>query len=276
METLYPGAPQDLSHYTNEEIRRNFMIGGLFAEDRVKLVYCQEDRMIVGACSPRATILETGEGAPVGTPFLLSAREMGIANIGGCGSVEIDGQIFDLDNRDVLYVGRGARRIRFASQDPARPARFYLNCVPAGHDIPHRLIRREEALRACIGDEARCNVRTIATYIHPQLAPSCLLMLGITEVAARSVWNTMPPHLHERRMEAYLYFDMAPDDRVIHLLGRPDNTRHIIVAGDEVVIAPSWSVHMGVGTGPYSFIWGMTGENQAYTDVTPLTPADLA
>jgi 4-deoxy-L-threo-5-hexosulose-uronate ketol-isomerase len=182
----------------------------------------------------------------------------------------VDGQSFALANRDILYVGRGAKEVSLASDDAKQPAWFYMNSVPAGADIPHRLIRQSEAKPLELGEERRANKRTLRMYIHPEVAPSCLLLMGITDLAPGSIWNTMPPHLHERRMEAYLYFDMAAEDRVIHLMGRPDNTRHLIVANGDCVISPAWSIHMGSSTGPYAFIWGMTGENQAYGDVSPV------
>lgn len=276
MDILHCAAPQDIPHYTTADLRAHFLLSDLFPSDRVRMVYCYEDRMIVGSCAPGASPLHIGSGADIGTPFLLSAREMGVANIGGCGKVAVDGQVFEIDNREVLYIGRGAQRIEFSSDDAANPARFYLNCVQAGVSHPHRLIRRSEAKPLQLGEARRSNVRNLAMYIHPEVAPSCLLMMGITEVAPGSAWNTMPPHLHERRMEAYLYFDIAPEDRVIHLMGRPEETRHLVVANHEVVVSPSWSIHMGVGSGPYSFIWGMTGENQQYTDVAPLSMADLS
>ena len=161
------------------------------------------------------------------------------------------------------------------SDDPAKPARFYMNSVPAGADIPHRLITRPEGKALDLGDAARANKRRLVMYIHPEVAPSCLLLMGITDLAPGSVWNTMPPHLHERRMEAYCYFDLAEEDRVIPLMGRPDTTRHLIVANGNALISPAWSIHMGSGTGPYAFVWGMTGENQAYTDVDPVAVKDL-
>lgn len=275
MESLHCGAPQDIARYNTTELRAHFLLSNLFPSDQVRMVYCYEDRMIVGGCSPAATPLQIGDGSDIGTPYLLSAREMGVANIGGAGKITVDGEVFVLANREVLYIGRGAQNIEFASDDPAQPARFYLNSVQAGVSHPHRLIRRDEAKPLHLGETRRSNVRNLAMYIHPEVAPSCLLMMGITEVEPGSAWNTMPPHLHERRMEAYLYLDIAPDDRVIHLMGRPEETRHLVVANQEVVISPSWSIHMGAGSGPYAFIWGMTGENQQYTDVSPLSMADL-
>ncbi len=275
MKTLHCGAPQDIARYNTAELRAHFLLSDLFPSDRVNMVYCYEDRMIVGGCAPAATPLQIGDGSEIGTPYLLSAREMGVANIGGPGKIKVDNEVFALGNRDVLYIGRGAQTIELSSDDPAHPARFYLNSVQAGVSHPHRLIQRSEAKPLHLGEERRSNVRNLAMYIHPEVAPSCLLMMGITEVEPGSAWNTMPPHLHERRMEAYLYFDIAPEDRVIHLMGRPEETRHLVVANQEVVISPSWSIHMGAGSGPYTFIWGMTGENQQYTDVAPLSMADL-
>jgi 4-deoxy-L-threo-5-hexosulose-uronate ketol-isomerase len=219
--------------------------------------------------------LRFGAGAEVGTPHLLSAREMGVANLGGTGTVTVDGQRFTLDNRDILYIGRGAREIATASASQDAPARFYMNSVPAGADIPHRLIPRSEAKPIDIGEARRANRRRLAMYIHPEVAPSCLLLMGITDLAEGSIWNTMPPHVHERRMEAYCYFDLAPEDRVIHLMGRPEATRHLVVKDGDAVLSPAWSIHMGAGTGPYAFVWGMTGENQAYGDVTPVAVAEL-
>ncbi len=272
---LHCGAPQDIEHYTTASLRSHFLVSGLFPSDSVRLVYSHEDRMIVGGCSPVPKPLHLGSGADIGTPFLLSAREMGVANLGGRGEVTVDGQRFAMENRDVLYLGCGAQDVEFASADTANPARFYLNCVPAGVTHPHRLITRREAKLLTLGESRRCNVRRLAMYIHPEVAPSCLLMMGITDIEPGSDWNTLPPHLHERRMETYLYFDLAPEDRVIHLMGRPDETRHLVVADCEAVISPSWSIHMGVGTGPYAFVWGMTGENQEYTDVIPVAVANL-
>ncbi|MFZ2102026.1 MAG: 5-dehydro-4-deoxy-D-glucuronate isomerase, partial [Oricola sp.] len=252
-----------------------FMVEDLFAAGQRVFVYTHLDRMIVGGAIPLAEPLSFGAGADVGTELFFTAREMGIANLGGAGTVTIDGARFAAANRDIVYVGRGAREVTLESNDPANPARFYMNSVPAGRDIPHRLITRAESKPMELGEEKRSNKRTLRMYIHPEVSPSCLLLMGITDLTAGSIWNTMPPHLHERRMEAYCYFDLAGDDRVIHLMGRPDNTRHLIVADRDVVLSPAWSIHMGAGTGPYAFVWGMTGENQAYTDVDPVAVKEL-
>jgi 4-deoxy-L-threo-5-hexosulose-uronate ketol-isomerase len=275
MQVRYGASPQDIERMDTGRLRAEFLIEGIFRKGELQFVYTHIDRMIIGGCCPAKAPLTFGEGTAVGTANLLDARELGIANLGAAGTVTVDGKPFRLENRDVLYVGRGAKSISLVSDDAASPARFYMNSVPAGADIPTRLIRCSESKPLELGDPARANVRTLRMYIHPEVAPSCLLLMGITDLAPGSVWNTMPPHLHERRMEAYCYFDLAAPDRVIHLMGRPDNTRHLVVADGDIVLSPAWSIHMGAGTGPYAFVWGMTGENQAYGDVDPVHVADL-
>jgi 4-deoxy-L-threo-5-hexosulose-uronate ketol-isomerase len=275
MNVLYGAAPADIARYDTEQLRATFLVGGLFAADAVRFTYTHVDRLLIGGALPVNDEVVFGSGAEIGTTHLLHAREMGVANLGGAGTVTVDGRRFALANRDVLYVGRGAREIAMASDSATTPARFYMNSVPAGADIPHRLIRRAEAKPLDLGEARRANRRRLVMYIHPEVAPSCLLLMGITDLAEGSVWNTMPPHVHERRMEAYCYFDLASEDRVIHLMGRPGATRHLVVGNGEVVLSPAWSIHMGAGTGPYAFVWGMTGENQEYNDVAPVAVADL-
>jgi 4-deoxy-L-threo-5-hexosulose-uronate ketol-isomerase len=275
MRILYGASPADIPAMDTQRLRAEFLAEGLFKPGAIEFVYTHIDRMIVGGAVPLANALLFGDGVEVGTELFFTAREMGIANLGGSGVVTVDGKRFPTASRDVVYIGRGAREVMLESDDPETPARFYMNSVPAGADIPHRLIRRDEAKPLDLGEEKRANRRTLRMYIHPEVAPSCLLLMGITDLAPGSVWNTMPPHLHERRMEAYCYFDLAEDDRVVHLMGRPDNTRHLMVADGDVVLSPAWSIHMGAGTGPYAFVWGMTGENQAYTDVSPVAVKEL-
>lgn len=275
MRVLYGASPTDIAGMDTQRLRAEFLVEDLFQPGETRFVYTHVDRLILGGAVPTETPLSFGDGADVGTELFFTAREMGIANLGAAGSVEVDGERFAVGNRDIVYVGRGARRVTLSSDDPRKPARFYMNSVPAGADIPHRLITRDEAKPLDLGDAARSNKRRLAMYIHPEVAPSCLLLMGITDLAPGSAWNTMPPHLHERRMEAYCYFDLSDDDRVIHLMGRPDQTRHLIVADGNAVLSPAWSIHMGAGTGPYAFVWGMTGENQAYEDVSPVAVKDL-
>ena len=271
----YGAGPDQIDTMLPDDLRANFMVETLFMSGEIAFAYTHYDRMIVGGAVPTAAPLAFGDGADVGTPLFFSAREMGIANLGGAGTVTIDGTPYPLANRDVLYIGRGTNKVVLASDDAVNPARFYMNSVPAGADIATRLITRAEAKRVELGVAEKSNVRSLAMYIHPEVAPSCLLLMGITDPAPGSVWNTMPPHLHERRMEAYCYFDLGDEDRVMHFMGRPDNTRHLVCANGDVVLSPAWSIHMGAGTGPYAFVWGMTGENQAYQDVDPVAVREL-
>jgi len=275
MKILYGAAPEDIKGYGTEKLRSAFLMTDLFVPDAANFTYTHVDRLLLGGAMPVSKSVTFGSGTEIGTPYLLSAREMGIANLGGTGTVTVDGRSFTLENRDVLYLGRGAREITMASLSGKSPARFYMNSVPAGADNPHRLIKKAESKAIDLGDGRRSNKRRLAMYIHPEVTPSCLLLMGITDLAEGSVWNTMPPHLHERRMEAYCYFDMAAEDRIIHLMGRPEETRHLIVADGDAVLSPAWSIHMGAGTGPYAFVWGMTGENQEYNDVAPVALAEL-
>lgn len=275
MRILYGVSPHDIPSFDTKRLRAEFLIEKLFQPGHIEFAYTHVDRMVVGGACPADAPLSFGDGADVGTPLFFTAREMGIANLGGPGTITVDGQVFALNNRDTLYIGRGAEHVTLTSDNAASPARFYMNSVPAGRDIPHRLITQAEAKTLDLGEDARANKRRLRMYIHPEVAPSCLLLMGITDLAPGSIWNTMPPHLHERRMEAYCYFDMAEGDRVVHLMGRPDETRSLIVADHDVVLSPAWSIHMGAGTGPYAFVWGMTGENQAYTDVSPVAVSEL-
>ncbi|MCD7061378.1 5-dehydro-4-deoxy-D-glucuronate isomerase [Pelagibacterium xiamenense] len=275
MNVRYGVSPNDIKTFDTERLRAEFLVEDLFTPGAIAFTYTHIDRMVIGGAVPTGGDLVFGDGADVGTPYFFDAREMGIANLGAPGNITVDGQAFALGNRDILYIGRGAKEVRLSSEDAANPARFYMNSVPARTDIPHRLITKAEAKPLELGEEARSNKRRLAMYIHPEVAPSCLLLMGITDPAPGSIWNTMPPHLHERRMEAYCYFDLAPEDRVVHIMGRPDETRNLIAADLDVVLSPAWSIHMGAGTGPYGFVWGMTGENQAYTDVDPVPVSEL-
>ncbi len=275
LRTLYGAAPGDVAGYDTPKLRAAFLVEDLFVPDSVAMLYTHLDRLLLVGAVPVQQTLEIGSGAEIGTPYLLTAREMGIANLGGPGTVVVDGVAFALGNRDVLYVGRGAQSMALSSDSPTHPARFYMNAVPAAASYPHRLITKQQAKPLELGDTRRANKRRLAMYIHPEVAPSCLLMMGITDLAEGSVWNTMPPHLHERRMEAYCYFDLAAEDRIIHLMGQPEETRHLLAKNGDVVLSPAWSIHMGAGTGPYAFVWGMTGENQHYTDVAPVALGDL-
>lgn len=275
MRELYGASPTDVAQFSNQRLRDEFLLDTLFEAGRLNLIYTHVDRMIIGGAVPIHSALELRDGKELGTQHFCDARELGIANLGSKGVVRVDGKSFALENRDILYVGRGAKRVTLESDSADAPAWFYINSAPAGASHPHRLITKAEAKTVEMGEAERANKRRLAMYIHPEVAPSCLLLMGITDLAAGSVWNTMPPHLHERRMEAYLYFDLADQDRVFHFMGRPEQTRHLVVANGQGVLSPAWSIHMGAGTGPYAFVWGMTGENQAYTDFTPVPVGEL-
>ncbi len=274
--TRYGASPAQVGRMGTEELRSEFLIPCLFAPGEARMCYTHVDRMVLGGIVPTDAPIAIGDGAPVGAATLFQAREGGIANLGTSGgTVTVDGQAFRLAPRDVLYVGRGARDLSLASDDARNPALFYLNSVPAGADLPHRVVTREQSKAVTMGDAAKSNKRTLRMYIHPEVMPSCLLLMGITDPAPGNVWNTMPPHTHERRMEAYLYFGMAEEDRVMHFMGVPSETRHLVVADGDAVLSPAWSIHMGAGTGLYAFVWGMTGENQIYQDFSPVPVRDL-
>jgi 4-deoxy-L-threo-5-hexosulose-uronate ketol-isomerase len=274
--TRYGASPTQIDGMSTDALRAEFLIPAIFASGEMRLAYTHVDRMVIGGIVPTRAPLAIGDGAEVGTPHLFDVREGGIANLGhGGGSITIDGTTHRLAPRDVLYVGRGATEVVLASDAADEPALFYLNSVPAGADHPHRLITRADSKKVSFGTPEKSNHRELRMYIHPEVAPSCLLLMGITDPSPGSVWNTMPPHLHERRMEAYLYFDMGDEDRVFHIMGRPENTRHLVAASADVVLSPAWSIHMGAGTGPYAFVWGMTGENQVYQDVKPVPVREL-
>ncbi len=267
----YGASPGQITRMGTDELRSEFLIPGVFAPGGAQLCYTHVDRMVLGGIVPTHAPIAIGDGAEVGADTLFQAREGGIANLGTSGgTVTVDGQPFPLAPRDILYVGRGARDVALASDDPANPALFYLNSVPAGADLPHRVVTQAQSKAMTMGDEAKSNKRTLRMYIHPEVMPSCLLLMGITDPAPGSIWNTMPPHTHERRMEAYLYFAMSEEDRVMHFMGVPEETRHLVVASGDAVLSPAWSIHMGAGTGPYAFVWGMTGENQIYQDFDPV------
>jgi 4-deoxy-L-threo-5-hexosulose-uronate ketol-isomerase len=256
-------------------IRKHFLIHTLFEKDRVHMVYSHIDRIIVGGVCPADEKLELRVTRELGVDFFLQRREMGIINIGPKGTVLVDGEEYDLEKKECLYIGMGAREVAFKSTDSADPSKFYFNSTPAHAAYPHRKLSLDEAQCVHLGTPDRANVRTIYQFIHPNVLKSCQLVMGFTVLGPGSVWNTMPCHTHDRRMEVYLYFDLPDDSLVFHLLGEPKETRHIVVRNEQAVISPSWSIHSGVGTGSYSFIWGMAGENQTFTDMDEVPISEL-
>ncbi|OCH06206.1 5-dehydro-4-deoxy-D-glucuronate isomerase [Aliivibrio fischeri] len=256
-------------------LREQFLIEGMFQENQITLTYSHIDRIIVGGVVPTSESVSFEGGKEIGVDFFLQRRELGIINIGQAGRVIVDGVTYDIAAREAMYVGMGAEEISFESVDQQDPARFYLNCAPAHHAYPTRKITREEASPETLGNQENCNVRTIYKYLHPSVLPTCQLLMGMTELAPGSLWNTMPCHTHERRMEVYLYFDMKDDNIVFHYMGEPQETRHMVVRNEQAVISPSWSIHSGVGTSSYTFIWGMVGENQTFHDMDHVAMTDI-
>jgi 4-deoxy-L-threo-5-hexosulose-uronate ketol-isomerase len=275
MEVRHPVHPEHMLMFDTEELRRHFLVEGLFVPDESKLVYCFYDRLIVGGVCPVKPLTLAVDPKVIGAEFLLERRELGVINIGDSGLVVADGTTFELGRSEGLYIGLGTKDLRFESLDPAKPAKFYLNSAPAHAVLPTAKISLADAEPVVMGDSATSNKRTIRKYIHPGGVKSCQLVMGMTMLESGSVWNTMPVHTHQRRMEAYLYFDMPADAVVFHLMGEPEETRHLVVRDGEVVLSPSWSIHSGAGTANYTFIWGMAGENQDFGDMDHVAMARL-
>lgn len=267
MEVRYNADPVRYSRMTTSELRESFLIDKLFKPDIIYLLYSEIDRAIIGSAVPRKEKLKLSASKELASDYFTQRRELGVLNIGNTGQVLVDGKRFDLENRDGLYIGKGSKEIIFSSQDQSNPACFYLLSFPAHQNYPTKQARIGDAETVQLGSSEESNKRTIYKYIHPNGIQSCQLVMGFTVLEPGSVWNTMPPHTHERRMEVYLYFDIAENTRVFHLMGQMDETRHIVVANRQAVISPSWSIHSGVGTGAYTFCWGMGGENQTFEDM---------
>lgn len=275
LDVRYSHHPDDVKHYTTSDLRKHFLIEQVFVPDEVMLVYSHYDRIIAGGIMPVTKTLELESGKELASAYFLELREMGVINIGGKGYILLDDEKFDMDYQDGIYVGRGTKDIRFCSVDPLHPAKFYMNSCPAHQEYPTVHIPLSKANKVHMGDTKNLNVRTINQYVHPAVCKSCQLVMGMTILENGSVWNTMPAHTHARRMEVYLYFNVSPDDFVIHLMGEPQETRHLILRNEQAVISPSFSIHSGVGTSHYTFIWGMCGENQTFTDMDFVRNSDL-
>jgi 4-deoxy-L-threo-5-hexosulose-uronate ketol-isomerase len=272
---LYLPRPEELARMTTEEVRAAFLITDLFQPGRVTLRAVDLDRVILGGVVPTSGPLRLESTEALAAEYFTERREVGVLNVGGPGTVTVDGARLPLGKRDMAYVGRGSREVTFESDAPESPARFYLVSYPAHATHPTRRIGYDEAQAAELGSAAQANQRRLSRFIHPDGAASAQLVAGITELREGSVWNTMPAHTHQRRTEVYLYFDLPEDGVVIHLLGEPGATRHLVVREGEVALSPSWSVHAGCGTGSYSFCWSMGGENQAFSDMQGVEMRDL-
>ena len=275
MEIRYASNNKDAKNYDTQRLRDEYLIENLFMENEIKLVYSHIDRIIVGGVFPITEKIKLKGGKELGSNFFLERRELGVINIGGPGIIILDNEEFILNNKDAIYIGLGIKEVFFKSLDIKNPAKFYLNSAPAHCKYPTTLITLEKARKVKMGDISTSNKRTINQYIHPDVCKSCQLVMGMTVLEDGSVWNSMPTHTHDRRMEVYFYFDMNENTRIFHFMGEPNETRHIIMKNEEAVISPSWSIHSGAGTASYTFIWGMAGENQTFTDMDHIEMKDL-
>ena len=265
-EIRYAVHPEDFRHYDTTRLRHNFLIERIFASDEVNMVYSMYDRMIVGGAMPVNETLKLEAIDPLKARFFTDRREIGVFNVGGKGSVRVGDDVFELDFKEALYIGRGEREVFFSSMDSQQPARFYFNSATAHMTYPCRKVTRQDAIVAHMGSLDMSNERNINKMLVNQVLPTCQLQMGMTELATGSVWNTMPAHVHSRRMEAYFYFELPEDQAACHFMGEPQETRHIWLHNEQAVLSPEWSIHSAAATHNYTFIWGMGGENLDYGD----------
>jgi 4-deoxy-L-threo-5-hexosulose-uronate ketol-isomerase len=263
--------PDSMRRLDTQGLRAQFHVGDLFRPGEIRLVYSHYDRLILGSAVPAGGLLTLDAVPQAGTPSLLDRREMGVLNIGAAGTVTVAGQAHEVGPGEVLYIGLGSGPVSFGGA-----GRFYILSAPAHRSCPTRLIGKEDARRVELGSKEAANERVIIQFLHPEVAESCQLLMGYTQFAPGSVWNTMPAHVHDRRMEAYLYFDLPEDARVFHFMGQPEETRHIVMKNEEAVISPPWSIHAGAGTGAYTFCWAMAGDNVDFTDMDMVPMEALA
>jgi len=274
-DVRYANHPDDSKRYDTAELRRHYHISGIFEKDEVNLTYSHQDRIIAGGIMPVSGPLKLETSKELAAAYFLERRELGAINIGGEGTLTADGVVYELGNRDGIYVGMGTKELVFESKDPENPAKFYINSCPAHRTCPTVLIPMDKARYNHLGAQETVNERILRQYIHPAVCESCQLSMGMTALLPGNVWNTMPCHTHERRMEVYLYFDIEPDQAVFHMMGQGNETRHLLMHNEEAVISPSWSIHCGVGTKNYTFIWGMCGENQDFDDMDGIPTENL-
>jgi len=265
-ELRYAAHPEDAKSYDTQRLRRDFLIEKVFSADEVNMVYSMYDRMIVGGAMPVNESLHLEAIEPLKQPVFLHSREIGIYNVGGKGKVKVGDVVFALNYKEALYLGSGDREVYFESDDPAQPAKFYFNSATAHRNYPDKKVTKANAVVAEMGSLETSNHRNINKMIVNQVLPTCQLQMGMTELAPGSVWNTMPAHVHSRRMEAYFYFEVPEDQAVCHFMGEVNETRHIWMKSDQAVLSPEWSIHSAAATSNYTFIWGMAGENLDYDD----------
>ena len=279
MDIRYSANPEDTKYYTTEELRDEFLIENLYEEDKVNATYSHVDRMVVLGICPVNKELSIDDGIDIwknfGTKFFLERREAGVFNLGGDGTITVDGTKYELGYEDCLYITKGSKEVTFASKDKTNPAKFYLVSAPAHTAYETKLLTIKDANKKPCGDDAQANKRVINQFIHPDVLKTCQLSMGLTQLAEGSVWNTMPSHTHERRMEVYTYFEIPENNAVFHMMGQPNETRHIVMKNFDAVISPSWSIHSGCGTSNYTFIWAMGGENMEFDDMDTINTPDL-
>lgn len=274
-EERYAVHPRDYVNYDTDRLREEFLVPTVFEQDRIRLTYTHIDRIIIGGVMPVDKVLPLEAIAPLKAEYFLRRRELGAINVGGPGCIEVDGEVFEVGTREALYVTRGAREVKFSSNSSSAPAKFYLNSTTAHREYSTRKVGQGDAQVIELGSKETCNQRTLRKLLVSDVLETCQLQMGMTEIAPGSVWNTMPCHTHSRRMEAYFYFNLPEDQAVCHFMGPPQQTRNIWMANEQAVISPTWSLHSGVGTCNYTFIWGMAGENQDYSDMDFVQPYEL-
>ncbi|MGA8943763.1 MAG: 5-dehydro-4-deoxy-D-glucuronate isomerase [Thermoactinomyces sp.] len=275
MEIRYSTHPEQVKTFTTEDIRRHYLIEDLFVPGKIKLVYSMEDRVIIGGIAPADQALSLEGYDEIKADYFLERREAGIFNIGGTGNVVVDGEVYEMDNKDCLYVGLGKKKLLFTSKTPEKPAKFYLFSAPAHKVYPTKKVRFKETGGDRLGSMENANDRVIRRMIHKDGIQSCQIVMGITQLNTGSVWNSMPSHTHNRRTEVYLYTDLDENARMFHIMGEPTETRHIVMKNEQAVISPPWSVHCGSATSNYVFIWAMAGENKTYNDMDPVGMDEL-
>lgn len=275
MKMLYTADQTRYQRMTNEELKQAFVINDLFQAGELALTYTDVDRAVVGSAVPTSTPLTLPTHKELAAEYFCERREVGIINIGGNGLVTVDGTSYKMENKDSLYVARGSRDVTFESKDSKQPAKFYFVSYPAHRVTETVHIPKTKANAISLGTQAECNTRTIYQSICPGVVDSCQLVMGITELAEGNIWNTKPPHTHKRRTEVYMYFDISEDNRVFHFMGKPEETRSVVLKAGQAIASPSWSIHSGAGSSNYSFIWAMGGENQQFDDMDHLTFADI-
>ena len=279
MDIRYSCNQRDFKRYTTEETRSEFLIENLYVANEVVAVYSHVDRMVTLGCMPTTETVSIDKGIDVwhnfGTHYFLERREVGVFNIGGAGSITADGVEYELGYKDCLYITQGTKEVLFSSKDAAKPAKFYMVSAPAHRAYETKLIKIADAAKKPLGAMETSNKRVINQFIHPDVLPTCQLSMGMTVLEPGSVWNTMPAHTHERRMEVYMYFEVPENNVVFHMMGEGSETRHIVMQNEQAVISPSWSIHAGAGTSSYTFIWAMGGENQAFDDMDVIPTTEL-